>query len=319
MSQARIGVLTALAIVLLRLATGFHFFSEGVQHLDPEFTSAYFLRAAKGPFAEYFHAKAPGPHGVYTHLAQPRKWEGALEEPDEPAYQDWADAILVDWRRQRDAALEVLSRSEPDQARVNAAYDAAEKQLNEYLKSQGEAIEEYQHKLWRLEELRAQVYHKGGTLPYVDDRIAEQERELAGAPNVWVAEVEAIERGYHEDISQAAPDGEVAPEELDAALNPPTELDRINTITTWVILGSGALLFVGLLTRVAAIAAAGFLLSVMVTQPPWAFGAETSFFYYQLVEFVALLFLAAVGAGRWLGFDGLLWTMAGGRHADDPS
>ncbi|HVK95861.1 MAG TPA: hypothetical protein VM571_14165, partial [Noviherbaspirillum sp.] len=43
------------ALVLLRLAVGWHFFKEGSQKLnDGKFSSTGFLSAAKGPFAPYY-------------------------------------------------------------------------------------------------------------------------------------------------------------------------------------------------------------------------------------------------------------------------
>jgi uncharacterized membrane protein YphA (DoxX/SURF4 family) len=67
----------------------------------------------------------------------------------------------------------------------------------------------------------------------------------------------------------------------------------------------------GLFTRVAAVVGALFLLSVMASQPPWVAGANAMFFYYQLVEFAALIYLAAIGAGQWAGLDFIiqgLWS-----------
>jgi len=54
-------------------------------------------------------------------------------------------------------------------------------------------------------------------------------------------------------------------------------------------------------TRVAAIAGAVFLASVCAAQWPGYSGAIP--IYYQAVEMLALLVLAAVGAGRFLGID----------------
>ena len=68
----------------------------------------------------------------------------------------------------------------------------------------------------------------------------------------------------------------------------------------------GLSLLFGFLTRLGALAAAAFLLSVMATQPPWVPGVEPTYFWYQLVEFTALLTLAAVGAGRWAGIDAII-------------
>ena len=92
----------------------------------------------------------------------------------------------------------------------------------------------------------------------------------------------------------------------------------MNLAVTGLTIGVGLCLLVGLFTRLASVAGAFFLLSVMATQPPWVAGANTQFFYYQLVEFAALLFLAAVAAGRVAGLDlflHALWSKCCGKKS----
>ena len=56
----RYGAATVLALVALRLVTGWHFFTEGTQHLaDPHWSSEGFLRAAKGPLAAHYQGVLP--------------------------------------------------------------------------------------------------------------------------------------------------------------------------------------------------------------------------------------------------------------------
>ncbi|QEG23131.1 TQO small subunit DoxD [Mariniblastus fucicola] len=43
-----------LAIIALRLVVGFHFYKEGVTKLQDGFDAQYFLKGAKGPFADFF-------------------------------------------------------------------------------------------------------------------------------------------------------------------------------------------------------------------------------------------------------------------------
>jgi uncharacterized membrane protein YphA (DoxX/SURF4 family) len=58
---------------------------------------------------------------------------------------------------------------------------------------------------------------------------------------------------------------------------------------------------VALLTRLAAVGGALFLVAVIATQPPWMTGAAPT--YYQTIELAGLIVLAATGAGRWAGLD----------------
>ncbi|TWT66346.1 DoxX [Posidoniimonas polymericola] len=364
MTKAQLGGATVLCIVLMRLAAGYHFFSEGMKKFDPNYVKVTegFLRGATGPLADQFHSLAPGPHQVYELLAEPKKWDSLAEEeqaeinkwqgeysaylaevrkknaeiekknkaeetnnplelvdtqfPPRGSYSKWANQIAADWQDQLDAFASEASLDDEQSERARRAYLRAKIKLGQYFEDTAEEIEEYQHELWRLEELKAEVQNEGGTLPYIDDRIAQQEAEANTAPRPWISEVAAIEDRYHGELRDLAADAD--PTEVNEALNPPSELSRVNAIVTWVVVGSGALLFLGLFTRVAAVVAAGFLLSVIVTQPPWVYGANTQYFFYQLFEVTGLLTLAAVGAGRWLGIDGLLGACccSGGRSGD---
>jgi uncharacterized membrane protein YphA (DoxX/SURF4 family) len=63
----------------------------------------------------------------------------------------------------------------------------------------------------------------------------------------------------------------------------------------------GLCLLLGFFTPVAALAAAGFLGSVVLSQYPPATGPTSS--NYQLIECMACLVLAATGSGRLAGLD----------------
>jgi len=77
--------------------------------------------------------------------------------------------------------------------------------------------------------------------------------------------------------------------------------DLVNKIIPWFDLTVGVLLILGLFTRWASLAAAGFLFSVLLTQPFWVPGSAPT--YYQAIEMVACLVLFAVHAGRFGGLD----------------
>lgn len=58
-------VLAFVALMLLRITVGFHFFKEGTDKIQNGFTAEYFLKAAKGPFAPYFHSMLDDPNDVW--------------------------------------------------------------------------------------------------------------------------------------------------------------------------------------------------------------------------------------------------------------
>ena len=55
--------LAFVALMLLRVAVGYHFFKEGAAKVQDGFTAEYFLASAKGPLAPYFHGMLDDPLG----------------------------------------------------------------------------------------------------------------------------------------------------------------------------------------------------------------------------------------------------------------
>jgi uncharacterized membrane protein YphA (DoxX/SURF4 family) len=92
-----------------------------------------------------------------------------------------------------------------------------------------------------------------------------------------------------------------------------TNLDRINFVTRWGLTIVGFCLLMGLFTRTACVAAAGFLLMFFLAMPalPWLPANPRAEGHYQfidknIIEMIALLTLATTQSGKWLGLDGLV-------------
>jgi uncharacterized membrane protein YphA (DoxX/SURF4 family) len=79
-----IGFATVVFLVALRVATGWHFFSQGMDHYrDPKWSSEGFLRQAKGPWADFYKSKAPDFHGFHELVSQP--WRDPSEAKTDSA------------------------------------------------------------------------------------------------------------------------------------------------------------------------------------------------------------------------------------------
>jgi uncharacterized membrane protein YphA (DoxX/SURF4 family) len=93
---------------------------------------------------------------------------------------------------------------------------------------------------------------------------------------------------------------------------PATRIDQIDALTMWSLTVLGALLILGLCSRVAAVGGAGLLLMFYLAMPPWpgvppAPGPEHSLWVNKnLIEIIALLALAFLPTGRWFGIDALV-------------
>jgi uncharacterized membrane protein YphA (DoxX/SURF4 family) len=93
-------------------------------------------------------------------------------------------------------------------------------------------------------------------------------------------------------------------------------------VIPWFDLIVGSLLILGLFSRLASLAGAGFLLSVLATQPPWVPDVVTSgpgSVYLYVIEFAALLVIFATCAGRNFGVDYFIHAIFGRKKTNQSS
>ena len=162
--------------------------------------------------------------------------------------------------------------------------------LADYEKLKAEAALDFDHRHLdfykrRLQELRSELV---GPVKALDGQMKEAARKLLTS--------EQIARG---PVSAA-----------------PTEMSRVNHLTIWLLLTLGTLLLCGFGTRIAAVLAAGMLLSFYLAFPPWpgvpspGTSPEHSLFVDKnLIEVFALLAIAALPTGSWFGIDGLIYAL----------
>lgn len=92
----------------------------------------------------------------------------------------------------------------------------------------------------------------------------------------------------------------------------PSQLAQANYITMYGLLILGALLMVGLFSRLSSLGAAGLLFLFYLAMPPWPGvpeppGPEHSLIINKnLIECLACLMLATIPTGRWVGLDALI-------------
>jgi uncharacterized membrane protein YphA (DoxX/SURF4 family) len=84
--------------------------------------------------------------------------------------------------------------------------------------------------------------------------------------------------------------------------------ESIDGVLPWFHMLVGSLLIVGLFTRLAAVAGAAFVASVVLAQFPGSPGAAPTWF--QAIEVLALVHLAAIGAGQFGGLDSGLCALS---------
>jgi uncharacterized membrane protein YphA (DoxX/SURF4 family) len=101
---------------------------------------------------------------------------------------------------------------------------------------------------------------------------------------------------------------------------------KLDTFTMWFLVVTGACLMGGFLTRFFCVMGAGFLVMTYLAHPafPWYplppnTEGNPVFINKNIIECLALLALACVPTGRWLGLDALLYRVCCGREVPEPT
>jgi len=327
-------------LVALRVIIGWHFLTAGLEKLDPSFTSAGFLRGANGPLAEFYHSMAPLPHDWDKLIDEPlpnaaafasdrryvdKKWvvsekptssdkTGFIPYPTK-AYGPWAARVADDWHATLKQFKSLPGSDDEQKEAAEQVFQESYIRFANYMEGVRGEISDYQHELTRYEEMVESDEATDDTpVPFMKDRITSKKAEIQATPRPWVAAAASQETIFRDGLVDLVSDEQresaTLSKRLDSVMNPGTQLDKIDTTVMLVTLIVGVCLIIGLFTRLAAVVGAGFLLSVMSTQPPWAEGVLNTvklLTAYQGIEFIGLLLLAGAGAGAWAGLDGLLW------------
>lgn len=156
--------------------------------------------------------------------------------------------------------------------------------------------------------------------------LADEEKKLAadlgngmGIESKAVAELRlaivAAESGLVKDADDFAAELRKSLGE-DGKDDPPAPRSRgqlMDKVTMWFLVGVGACLMGGLLTRVACVLAAGFLAMTYLAHPPFPWyplppntEGNPLFINKNVIEGIALLVIATFPTGRWLGLDALI-------------
>ena len=253
-------------------------------------------------------APAPADLAPAKGAAASEEAEGKGAKPA-PIYSAWLTKVKADWKADQDAFARFYDLDDGQKARAAKIYQASTKQMEEVLKDYASDIRLYRELVYRADLMSAT--QEGREIPFMKARAANvQKNPLAEAgisgtsavigtsPAVWQTEAKGVEQLYHDRLDN------VLTKQQRARGRRPAEtarLHKINSVVTWLLIIAGGCLIVGLFTRLAALAGALFLLSVICTQPPWSAGAIPT--YYQVVEMVALLVLMTTAVGRWGGLD----------------
>ncbi len=294
-SPRLLGLIGATMLVLLRLTIGWHFYSEGLEKYQKgNWDASPFFANARGPFAEHF---------------QRLVWDG-----DGTIRRDLDQSMLyLAMYRDQVANHYGFDEAQINQAQKNyaAVVDLQKLTLADYQQD----LEEYDLGGAREEEMKADPVRSGvSSLRGQRDTIR---RERLGKLKPALSAISQLWQNYEANQNAVAtPAQKEASGYLDFEVPLGMHTGTINRFVPYFDIAVGLCLLLGFFTPVAALAAAGFLGSVFLSQYPPVTGPGSS--NYQLIECMACLVLAGTAAGRFAGLDYFLHLIVRKAYGTQP-
>ena len=327
-----------MAIVLLRITVGWHFFYEGVWKTNPDnkFSAIPFLGLAKGPAKTLFYDMLPDidgktrlkiqEHAEVTKLNDPKskaknvKYFPTFEEEWVNYYLKFKNYYTLSEEQDKQAKRllhRYLWSSYDYAAEISTEVEGYSASYDRYIASVAEGANQAEHQRKRdwdqMLKLRGEVDKWASTLTGYGDDFQMQLWNLLDAKQQNKGQLSPIAYGNNKLIVKASFVG----------VN--SWVDFLNFGVTWGLTAIGLFLIMGLCSRLAALGGAAFLCAVLLTQPPWpsiyphvhpevghAMIVDKNF-----VELVACLVIASMPVGRWAGLDFFLWHKFGGKKLWD--
>jgi len=301
------------SLVLLRLAIGFHFYMEGSEKLrSGDFSAESFFRAARGPFSPYFHRLLEDENG------QQRLCVISQSDDRGQHYQVDPELTIAIWGDFVDRAASYYALDDTQLSRARDILKAHQDELVAWLDSNhteliahfstGDRLEGFEQDGSSKQRVALHVASLRGQVNSI--RAARQ-----GQLQLWTAQIEEMWNSFEDQINsltRSSAEAQSSPSlKKPLALHRPfsqpmSKLNVINWIVPRFDVLVGGMLMLGLLTRFASLAGAGFLATVIATQPPWVPDASSTI--YPSIELFALLVIFSTYAGRIGGLDFFIWA-----------
>ncbi|MDO5113202.1 MAG: hypothetical protein Q4E67_02395 [Planctomycetia bacterium] len=346
-----------MALVVLRLSIGWHFLYEGAWKIDnaDKFSALPFLTLSKGPFAPIFYAMAPDLDGVERLRTEekevtfftPTNRKVDVKKPGDSGFEGQEPAVVTSRElveKKETITIypayfypvekiydQVLQKYAPEGEQLQqfqVAWGNFIAAMNAFAKGNQEEIEGYLGSLKRFQEAKA-AKNNG---PEQKKRQWSEMLKLRGEAKGFLNELDALAVAFCDEIygsltvdqkKIAMPEFVVATDQLPYGIHLPlvgsSWTKFLDFTVTWALTLIGVCLILGFCTRLAAIGGGCFLISVLMTQPPWptifppvhpevghALVVDKNF-----VEMVAIFMLATLPVGRWGGLDFFVWNWIG--------
>lgn len=262
---------------------GWHFFKEGASKFQGNgFTSVGFLQSATGPLADFYRSMIPD-----------REGRQRLDK----------EKTLEFWRQYQREVIDHYDFGDDQRKKADEVVKLFEARLSQFHREHAADIREYLLECDRLKRAKEDTIKD---VEFLRTWIASKEIELRRTAQPWLDSIELMGQQLASNLNAIANKDQSA--RGSCAITDRSAM-WVDSIVKYGIISIGVMLILGLFTRLASVAGMLFLLSVISTQPPWVPGAETRYFYYQLVEVSAFLVLIAFAAGRFAGLDYVIYAI----------
>ena len=234
--------------------------------------------------------------------------------PGPTAYDGWAHNVLMAWDDYRERAVARYGFEEERQAKAKSFLSQSKVKLWEFLAESAEDIEKFRRESKRH---RRDVAERSGA-PFQQKLNWDKENELKRLAAPWKKWVQEEEADMRKQLWLLGSDSQRGAGQL---VKSKTSLEKFDTFLTYSLIAIGGCLLVGLFTRLASVGGAFFLISVVLSQPalPGIFppappsAGHNLFVTKELIEMVALAFLATTSVGRWAGLDFFIHSLITGQ------
>jgi len=283
-----LGFTGVLMLVLLRVTVGWHFFTEGYDKFDQgNWDAKPFFSNARGPAAPYFRQV------IWD-------WDGSLRLD--------VEKTQVHFAVFRDRVARHFGFNDSQKRQAQANYAKAIEQVEWVLENNTTNLEEYRLGRDRVMHLEGDARRSGvSSLAGQTETIRS---EWTSKVNPVLNQIDVVWRNYEAAQNATATRDQTAkraPLRMGVPRNQLMDTSVLNRVVPYFDMTVGICLLFGLFTPVAALAAAGFLGSVFLSQFPPTAGPSSS--HYQLIECMSCLVIAGTGCGRFAGLDFILHTI----------
>jgi len=295
------------ALVLLRVAVGWHFLYEGLWKIDSwrqgtkKFSAEGYIANSSGPLCSWFRSQLDDPDGLerLQPAAIVSRWERTIAELDRKYTLSAQQKASAQRKiRELELAKEAYFIDPANKSKINAYREDIQKVADD---EQSDPAFVREHAGVRRKEL---IKLRGELLGTVDAWNNSLREHVMAELNP-----EQIEQESKESLGGLA--GRLKlPFDLNWSAD---DLYNINRATMLGLTVCGGLLVVGLFSRLSALGAAVLVASFYACNPAPPLGAgmlgDPGHYLYvnkELVECLAALVLATIPTGRWLGLDALI-------------